>query len=534
MSLSTPILTTLSWARAGVRPRPASAMSAAVPRMNMAFMMFLQMSPPRRFSRTKPFAGDRACVPDSPIAVLPAAGNAPLRPSWRHVSLDRRPAVAQVQALFQRVRGQPEFLDALGVVDFAGIDVTELVHGHGMDPVELAGVAAAAAEPADHAAILALQNAYLVVLPVGVQQISLLGIGPDREVPRRAIAERVLLKEPLLHEGAVLLEDLDTVLRAVADIDLAVIGNLDTMHGVPELLLRRPLRIIGRLLVVVRDVAIGTPMPLVGTGRRVEHDDAAIAIAVGDVDFVGLLVDRRLRGLAKLGRVVGALARRDLADLRHVFAVERELQDRVVVVGVAADPDKATLVDLDAVLASDPLIAFAGATPGAQQIAVHVEFQHRRCRHAAFRARRIERCAFLVVGQRARAMDHPDVALPVDGDAADLADDPVVRQRLWPGGVDRKGGDVGGRSDLGKSGERDGRGENGESEASGRAGAMWRRRHEVLPNFSCARLGRLPTVNRGEGRVSIATQPRESSSACASCSRRACRSRSNQVRTSAR
>src|SRR5215472_18350336 len=151
--------------------------------------------------------------------------------------------VVQVQVLFQRVRGQPEFLDALGVVDFAGIDVTELVHGHGMDPVELAGVAAAAAEPADHAAILALQNAYLVVLPVGVQQISLLGIGPDREVPRRAIAERVLLKEPLLHEGAVLLEDLDTVLRAVADIDLAVIGNLDTMHGVPELLLRRPLRI---------------------------------------------------------------------------------------------------------------------------------------------------------------------------------------------------------------------------------------------------------------------------------------------------
>ncbi|MHC2493586.1 hypothetical protein ACVI8K_000502 [Bradyrhizobium barranii subsp. barranii] len=28
-------------------------------------------------------------------------------------------------------------------------------------------------------------------------------------------------------------------------------------------------------------------------------------------------------------------------------------------------------------------------------------------------------------------MDHPDMALPVDGDAADLAEDPVVRQRCF-------------------------------------------------------------------------------------------------------
>ena len=36
----------------------------------------------------------------------------------------------------------------------------------------------------------------------------------------------------------------------------------------------------------------------------------------------------------------------------------------------------------------------------------------------------------LVAGQRARALQDPDVVVPVDRDAADLSDDPVVGQRL--------------------------------------------------------------------------------------------------------
>jgi hypothetical protein len=41
-------------------------------------------------------------------------------------------------------------------------------------------------------------------------------------------------------------------------------------------------------------------------------------------------------------------------------------------------------------------------------------------------------------------VEYPDVALPIGGDAADLADDPVVRQPLWPGRIDRKGRDLAG------------------------------------------------------------------------------------------
>ena len=41
-------------------------------------------------------------------------------------------------------------------------------------------------------------------------------------------------------------------------------------------------------------------------------------------------------------------------------------------------------------------------------------------------------------------MNHPDVVLGIDGDAADLAEDPVVRQRLWPGRIDGESRDIAG------------------------------------------------------------------------------------------
>jgi hypothetical protein len=47
---------------------------------------------------------------------------------------------------------------------------------------------------------------------------------------------------------------------------------------------------------------------------------------------------------------------------------------------------------------------------------------------------------FLVVGQRALALDHSELALPVCGDAADFSEDAVVGQWFWPGGATAKVG----------------------------------------------------------------------------------------------
>src|SRR3981189_836817 len=158
MSLSTPILAVFSWASVGpASPRLASAIIA--PRC--AMVVFIEIPP------------------------------------WVR--------------LFQRVRCQFEFLDTFSGIDLGGIDVALCIDRHGVDPVELAGVAAVMAERPGHAAVFALQHPDLVVLAVGAEQIALLRIRPDRDVPYRAIAERALFIEPFGHEGAVLLEHLNPI-----------------------------------------------------------------------------------------------------------------------------------------------------------------------------------------------------------------------------------------------------------------------------------------------------------------------------------
>src|SRR5262245_63848141 len=86
---------------------------------------------------------------------------------------------------------------------------------------------------------------------------------------------------------------------------------------------------------------------------------------------------------------------------------------------VAADPDEAARIGIKAMLGLGPVVALAGAAPALQEIAVLIEFEHRRCR-LAFRD--------LVFAHAARALQDPGVALRVDGDARHLAPDPSARQ----------------------------------------------------------------------------------------------------------
>src|SRR5262249_17498204 len=82
-----------------------------------------------------------------------------------------------------------------------------------------------------------------------------------------------------------------------------------------------------------------------------------------------------------------------------------------------------------------PGIAWAVAGPALHHLAVLIELDHRRRRHAAFHVR----CgcgALLARVERTRALVDPDVVLRIDRDAADGADDPVARQRLRPAWVD--------------------------------------------------------------------------------------------------
>src|SRR5581483_2088196 len=115
----------------------------------------------------------------------------------------------------------------------------------------------------------------------------------------------------------------------------------------------------------------------------------------------------------------------DLADLAHELAVARELQDRAVILGVAAQPDETLAVGEDTMFAADPLVAGAAA-PAAQEIALGIELHDGRRRHAALAARRRQGRASFIGCERAGPLQHPDMILSVDGQATDLPEQPVV------------------------------------------------------------------------------------------------------------
>ena len=67
-------------------------------------------------------------------------------------------------------------------------------------------------------------------------------------------------------------------------------------------------------------------MPLVGAGLGIEDDDAAVAVAVGDVDLVGRRIDLDIRRAAEPVGVVAAAGLALLADLQQELAVAGEFQ----------------------------------------------------------------------------------------------------------------------------------------------------------------------------------------------------------------
>src|SRR3954447_15925026 len=301
------------------------------------------------------------------------------------------------------------------------------------------GVAAAAAAArraagvtrrGDDGAAVAGEREDLVVAPVGEIQVPLLRIAREGDVPHRSVAGGARLDRELLHEGAVPLEPLHAIVEPVADVDEPVLGEPDAMDWITELLRRRIGRRLiaahGDLLRVARRLSVGAPVSLVRSGFGVEDDDAAVLVPVGHEDFVGGRIELHSGGLPEPRRIGAVCLRTWFADLRHELTVAGEAEDLPVVVAVAADPHKAFAVDVDAVLVLRPVVAFARPAPRTEQPPFAVEFENRRRRRAALRRRRMERQGLLVLGERARSLQDPDVIVGVDRDPAHLAEDPVV------------------------------------------------------------------------------------------------------------
>ncbi len=177
-------------------------------------------------------------------------------------------------------------------------------------------------------------------------------------------------------------------------------------------------------------------MALVRAGFGIEDHDPAIGVTVGGKHLLGDGVDRDIgRRAEPLGRIA-VIAGAGLADLQHELAVHCELEELAIRLAVTGEPDEVVVVDENTVLRLRPLIAGAWTAPRAHQVAGLVEHQHRRCRGAASGQGRILLGRALPLGQRTRALHDPDAIKPIDRDAGDLTEYPIVRQRLRPQGID--------------------------------------------------------------------------------------------------
>src|SRR3954463_9843367 len=347
-----------------------------------------------------------------------------------------RPHGTLVLALRDRLHALvEEALQAAAVVGLGRIDVALRVGGDAVNGEELPGHLAALAEAGEDLARPAIEDPYFLVVAIGEVDELLLRVIRKGDVPRRAVAERLLRDPRLLHELAFRREHLDAIVDAVADVDEAVVRHLGAVHRRAELLRRRRLGVVATEIRVVRLVAVGAPKALELAAVGIEHDDAFVAVAVRDVGLVLLLVDEDLRDLAEVLGAVAVHRHALLADHHQELAVLRELQHHAVAAAVAADPDVALVIDGDAVVRGRPLIALAvAAAPVAQQRALLIELENRRRLRAALAglgvAGRLERV------DAVRPMDDPDVIVGVDADADRHALIPVVRQRLREGRID--------------------------------------------------------------------------------------------------
>src|SRR5690606_19421529 len=203
---------------------------------------------------------------------------------------------------------------------------------------------------------------------------------------------------------------------------------------------------------VVRPLAVRAPVALVRAGGRVEHDHAAIAVTVRDIDLPRGGVDVHVGRPAEPLDVVAAAGLAWHADRQQALAAARELDHEVIARGafaVTGDPDVVLRVDEDAVLRARPRLLGLdprggrlippGAAPALHEAAVAIELDHGRCGRTAIGGRRVLHRARLVLGQRARTLHDPNVVVAADRNARDLAQDPVLRQRRGPCRIDAIG-----------------------------------------------------------------------------------------------
>ena len=192
---------------------------------------------------------------------------------------------------------------------------------------------------------------------------------------------------------------------------------------------------------------MATPAALEGAGVHVVHEHAFVQETVRDVDLARILVEIECpdAGREDVGLLIVHLylVARDLwsavAEVPEELALARELDDAVAGHG-PRDVDVLVAVHTDRLKPTRPTWMVIRASPSVDDVPFGIEVHDHRTDHAAVRPRRSPARAHFIGPCIDRAIDDPDVIVPINIDIDDLLHAPFVGQRLWPERVYLKDG----------------------------------------------------------------------------------------------
>src|SRR5439155_23372296 len=95
----------------------------------------------------------------------------------------------------------------------------------------------------------------------------------------------------------------------------------------------------------------------------IENNHAMIAVAVRDIDLIGLLIDGHIGRAAEVLGVVAIVLGALMANLQQELPLLRELEDLRIAAAISGDPDVVFVVNEDAVFRLRPLVSLTRAAP---------------------------------------------------------------------------------------------------------------------------------------------------------------------------
>src|SRR5215471_14503446 len=108
-----------------------------------------------------------------------------------------------------------------------------------------------------------------------------------------------------------------------------------------------------------------------------------------------------------------------MPDLQDKLALVCELQDLVVLFGVAAKPDIVLVVDEYTVLGGEPFVSWPGTAPSLKKRSICVELQNRWSGDTTLCLWRLQCGGLFSVGNCCGSMKYPDIIVGIDRITAD-------------------------------------------------------------------------------------------------------------------